>query len=285
MKKLLFATFVILPLVSACSSNHEESGKEEKKHEMGHTEEHAKDHDHAKEHDHADDKGHAEVHWGYEGAGGPEHWGDLKPEFATCKDGKSQSPIDIETSKVVKAELPAIEFHYQEAPLSVVNNGHTIKVNYPAGSSIKVGEVTYELLQFHFHTPSEHTIDGKPFAMVAHLVHKSADGGLGVVGVLMKEGASNPAIETIWKVMPKQAGEKVESSEITINASAILPENHSYYNYSGSLTTPPCTEGVNWMVLQTPIEVSKEQVAALAALFKNNARPVQPLNGREVKAN
>ena len=276
MKKTLSTTSIMLALVSvaACSPGHEEGGNDKK--QVSTTVE-----------QHAGDKGqeHAEVHWGYEGAGAPQNWGDLKEEFVTCKTGQKQSPIDIVTSEAARADLPAIEFQYREAPLSIVNNGHTIQVNYPAGSSIRVGDAVYELLQFHFHTPSEHTVDGKPFAMVAHLVHKSAEGGLGVVGVLMKEGASNPALETLWKVMPKQAGEEVESKDMTVNASALLPEDHSYYSYSGSLTTPPCSEGVNWMVLKNPVEVSGKQVAALAALFENNARPVQELHGRTVAGN
>ncbi|HFC54420.1 MAG TPA: carbonic anhydrase family protein [Gammaproteobacteria bacterium] len=281
MKNTLGTTSIMLALVSvaACSSGQDEGREEQKKHAAAPSvEQHSGDTGDK-------DKEHAVAHWGYEGAGGPQHWGDLKEEFAFCKTGKKQSPIDISTSAVSKADLPAIEFHYQEAPLSMVNNGHTIQVNYPAGSSIKVGDATYELLQFHFHAPSEHTVDGKPFAMVAHLVHKSAEGNLGVVGVLMKEGNSNPALEPLWKVMPKQSGEKVDSKDITVSASALLPEDRSYYSYSGSLTTPPCSEGVSWMVLKNPVEVSTEQVAALAALFGNNARPVQELHDRTVSAN
>ncbi len=279
MKKLLCATLIVLPLIASCSSKQGEDRNKEK-HENGHLEEHSENH--AGDTEYA--AGHNEVQWGYEGVGEPQRWGELKAEFATCKIGQNQSPIDIQTDKVSKTELPAIEFHYKEAPLSILNNGYTIQVNYPAGSSIKVGDISYELLQFHFHTPSEHTVDGKSFAMAAHLVHKNAEGGLGVVGVLMKEGENNPAIETLWKVMPKQAGEEVQSADITIDASALLPQDHGYYNYSGSLTTPPCSESVNWMVLKTPVEVSGEQVAALMELFKNNARPVQGLHGRTVTA-
>ena len=267
MKKLLLCvTFMVLPLITACSSRHEENSGD-KKHEMGSVEEHS------------------DIHWGYEGAGDPQHWGDLKMEFATCKTGQSQSPINIQVDKVARADLPAIGFRYQAVPLAILNNGHTIQVNYPAGSSVKVGDESYELPQFHFHTPSEHTVDGKPFAMVAHLVHKTANGGLGVVGVLMKEGASNPVIESLWKVMPRQAGGEVQVADVTVDASELLPQDHSYYNYSGSLTTPPCSESVNWMVLKNPVEVSGGQVLALAELFKNNARPTQSLYDRVVTAN
>ncbi len=274
MNRLLFSTFIVLPLIVACSSEREERTSERRSEGREYAESHAVDQAHA--------SGHGEVTWDYDGEDGPDYWGELKEEFTACKTGQSQSPIDIQIHRAVKEKLPAIEFHYQEAPLSILNNGHTIQVNYPAGSSIKVGDASYELVQFHFHTPSEHTINGKPFPMVAHLVHKDAAGDLGVIGVMMKEGGKNPIIDTLWKVVPKKAGEKVERTDITIDATALLPEDRSYFAYSGSLTTPPCSESVSWMVLKTPVEVSGDQVAVLASLVGNNARPVQALNGRTV---
>lgn len=221
-------------------------------------------------------------HWGYEGHEGPAHWGDLAAEYATCKTGKSQSPINITSAK--PASLADIRFNYQPTVLDVVNNGHTIQVNYAPGSSIDVGGKQYKLLQFHFHSPSEHTVDGKPYDMVAHLVHQADDGQLGVIGVLIKKGKTNPLIDAVWSYLPKHAGEH-KQAETQINVADLLPTNHSYYNYSGSLTTPPCSEGVNWMVLQTAVEVSAEQVAAFTNLFSKSVRPVQPVHGRTIHAN
>ncbi len=272
MNRWFFSTVIIVPFLFACSSEREEERKTEgREHVESHGDEHA----------HAGENGKAS--WGYGGETGPEYWGELKEEFTPCKTGQNQSPVNIEMHRAVDHDLPAIEFRYKEVPLSVVNNGHTIQVNYPLGSSIKVGNASYELVQFHFHTPSEHAIDGKVFPMVVHLVHKDAEGNLGVVGVMIAEGSGNPAIETIWKVMPKKAGEEVSDSNISINASALLPQDRGYYSYTGSLTTPPCSESVNWMVLKAPIESSREQVAALAALFGSNVRPIQPLNDRVVR--
>ena len=224
---------------------------------------------------------HGEVHWGYEGAGAPHYWGDLKAEFATCKTGRSQSPIDI--SAVVVTQLPAIQIDYGDTPLDIVNNGHTIKVNYQSGSSITVDGKRFHLLQFHFHSPSEHTIGGKAYPMVAHLVHKADDGQLGVIGVMIKEGRSNALLEQLWAHLPETAGSSVTVESEQINVSGLLPADLTYFNYSGSLTTPPCTEGVHWMVLAAPTEASAEQIARFRALYPNDARPVQPVNGRTIR--
>lgn len=226
---------------------------------------------------------HAEhaAHWSYAGPGAAEHWGDLKPEYSACKDGREQSPIDIST--VTITSLPAIEFNYQPSPLEVVNNGHTVQVNYAPGSYIQVGDKRYDLLQFHFHSPSEHTIGGKEFDLVAHFVHKAEDGQLGVVGVVFRDGGANNALSKVWLNMPEKAGTTVKSADIRVNAADFLPRDFTYFNYSGSLTTPPCSEGVNWMVLATPNTVSKQQVKAFTDLFPHSARPVQPLNGRVVR--
>ncbi|MCK4743697.1 MAG: carbonic anhydrase [Sulfuriflexus sp.] len=222
------------------------------------------------------------AHWGYDGDEGPSHWGDLSHDYATCKTGKSQSPINIDTTTTAK--LANIKFNYQASAIDVVNNGHTIQVNYAKGSMLSVGGKSYTLLQFHFHSPSEHEVNGKPYDMVAHLVHQAADGQLGVIGVLMKIGKANSVIASVWDNMPTKSGghNKVDA---TLNVAELLPSNHSYYNYSGSLTTPPCSEGVNWMVLQTPVEVSTEQVAAFTSIFSKSVRPVQPGNGRLIHAN
>jgi len=225
--------------------------------------------------------GHGAAHWTYAGEGGPHMWGELSDEFATCGTGKSQSPIDI--SPVTITELPPIEVDYKSTVLDVTNNGHTIKVSYAPGSSITVGGKKYDLLQFHFHSPSEHTVGGKSFAMVAHLVHKAADGQLGVIGVLMEEGASNFLVQKVWKNMPKEEGGHKTVEKVKLNVAQLLPKDMSYYNYSGSLTTPPCSEGVNWMVLRNPVTVSAAQVQQFTELFPLSVRPVQPLNGRVVK--
>ena len=225
-----------------------------------------------------------EVHWGYEGEGAADKWGNLKPEYATCKDGKQQSPIDIQTA-TVKEKAEPITFDYKGIAENIMHNGHTIQVNMGKGSTITVAGKSYELLQFHFHTPSEHSIDGKSADMVAHLVHKSADGQLGVVGVLMNKGATaNPALAKLWSNLPAKTGDSVPLATANFNVADLLPTKQGYYNYAGSLTTPPCTEGVNWMLLKTVVEVSAEQVAAFSTIVPKSARPVQPLSGRTIKA-
>ncbi|HHL39116.1 MAG TPA: carbonic anhydrase family protein [Deltaproteobacteria bacterium] len=229
-------------------------------------------------------KGHGHgAHWGYEGEGGPEHWGDLSDKFRACKEGTSQSPIDIRGAK--KANLPEIRFNYSTSKLSVINNGHTIKLNYDRGSTITVGGKTYELVQFHFHSPSEHKIDGKAYDMVAHLVHMNTDKELAVVSVLFKIGAKNAVVDTIWKNLPDTVGKEKTLTDVTIDVRGILPFDRSYYHYMGSLTTPPCSEGVSWYVLKEPVEVSRDQVSTFTSLFPKSVRPVQPINEREIKEN
>lgn len=223
------------------------------------------------------------AHWAYEGDGGPWSWGELKSEYATCGTGKSQSPIDI--SPVMLTTLSDIEFNYKTSPLEITNNGHTIQVNYAAGSYITVADKRYDLLQFHFHSPSEHTVGGKAYDMVAHLVHKAADGQLGVVGVMFKAGDKvNNTIAKLWLNMPITAGVTTAVASVQVNAADLLPVDSTYFNYSGSLTTPPCSEGVNWMVLATPQMLAVDQVKQFTNLFPLSTRPVQPLNGRTVEA-
>ncbi len=234
--------------------------------------------------DHHGKAGHHGAHWSYEGDTGPAHWGDLSPDFALCKTGKEQSPIDIDTASVQPGNLGPIEFHYR--PLNgfqVINNGHTFKVPVDNGSYAVIGGKRYDLLQFHFHVPSEHTIDGEHVAMVAHLVHKAADGQLGVIGVLMSEGAANPALTPVWQHLPQDEGKA--SGSATVDIMSMLPADKTYYNYSGSLTTPPCSEGVNWNVLKNTASVSSAQVDAFTRAFPKSARPVQPLNDRVVTVN
>jgi len=225
---------------------------------------------------------HEEAHWSYEGENAPYRWGDMKSDFATCKSGSRQSPIDIRNP--VMAEMDPIVFHYEESPLKVLNNGHTIQVEIAPGSFILYGGARYELLQMHFHTPSEERVNGRSFEMVAHLVHKSAQGKLAVVAVLLSAGQPHAVIETIWNTMPGTAGRTRERADVQFNPMTLLPAERGYYSFQGSLTTPPCTEGVQWLVLKTPVELGREQVAHFSALYPMNARPLQPANDRVVKA-
>jgi carbonic anhydrase len=223
--------------------------------------------------------GHA---WSYEGEEGPTHWGNLKPDYVTCKLGKLQSPIDIRDAK--KATLPSIQFNYKPSPLKIINNGHTVQINYAPGSFMTVGDKRYELRQFHFHHPSEEQVNGKAYDMVIHLVHADTEGHLAVVAVLVKSGSANPLIRRLWENLPKLEGKEESASGVEVNAAELLPKSLGYYTFAGSLTTPPCSEGVTWFVLQTPIEVSADQVAAFAKLYPHNARPTQPSNGRSISA-
>ena len=220
-------------------------------------------------------------HWGYGAEHGPQHWAEMNPGYEACGIGKAQSPIDIRGA--VPTRLDAIEFDYHPAPLHIIDNGHTVQVNYEPGSSISVGGKRYELQQFHFHKPSEERIKGKRYPMVAHLVHKNAEGELAVVAVLLKEGAQNPVVRTLWSDVPKEKEKERVMEQVKINAAGLLPKNHKYYTFAGSLTTPPCSEGVTWFVLTMPKEISKEQVAHFGKIYSANARPTQPLNGRTIK--
>ncbi|MGA2608537.1 MAG: carbonic anhydrase family protein [Terriglobia bacterium] len=219
-------------------------------------------------------------HWSYSGPGSPAHWGDLDPDFALCKDGKRQSPINIKKAR--KADLPPIQFDYKPTPLRIVNNGHSIQINYGPGSTIMIGGKQYMLVQFHFHRPSEEEIGGKHFEMVVHMVHKDDAGNAAVVAVLLKSGNESPFIQKLWDNLPKEADKEMVVTNVTVNIAELLPANQNYYSFAGSLTTPPCSEGVSWYVLKTPVEVSARQVAAFAKFYPDNARPIQPTNGREI---
>jgi carbonic anhydrase len=219
-------------------------------------------------------------HWGYSGPGGPDHWGDLDPSYTACKTGMRQSPINIEGAK--RSDLPAIQFDYKPTPLKIIDNGHTIQINYDPGSSITVGGKQYALVQFHFHKPSEEKIHGRQFDMVIHLVHKDSAGNLAVIGLLVKSGKENPTIKSLWNNLPKEVGKEAAVAGATVNAADLLPAAHNYYSFAGSLTTPPCSEGVAWMVFATPVEFSAAQIAEFGQIYSMNARPTQPINGREI---
>jgi len=220
--------------------------------------------------------------WSYDGEFAPYRWGDMRPDYALCKAGTRQSPIDIRNPVV--SEIEPIQFHYEDTPLKVLNNGHTIQVDVQPGSFILHGGTRYELVQFHFHTPSEERINGRVFDMVAHLVHKSAQGRLAVVAVLLTAGREQPMLQQIWSAMPGTPNRTRERMDVSINAKQILPADPGFYSFMGSLTTPPCTEGVQWLVMKTPVEISREQIGHFAALYPMNARPLQPGNDRLVKA-
>jgi carbonic anhydrase len=222
----------------------------------------------------------AAPHWAYEGHGDPAHWADLDQANSACKLSKEQSPIDIEERNARKAPLSALEFNYAAAGAEVINNGHTVQVNLPAGNALKAGDDVAQLLQFHFHTPSEEKINGVNYPMVAHFVHKSADGKLSVVAVLFKEGHENKTLAPVFAALPAEGHPTRLAS---FNPADVLPANHAYFKFMGSLTTPPCSDGVRWQVLRQPVELSPQQIAAFHQLYKMNARPVQPLNGRTVE--
>ena len=218
------------------------------------------------------------THWGYIGEEGPENWGTLSSDFNVCNSGKSQSPVNLESA--VDADLPDLEINYKDTPLRIINNGHTIKVNYQPGSILTLDDEPYELLQFHFHNPSEHQVEGKLLPMELHLVHKSEKGALAVVGVFLKQGEANPTLQKIWQAMPMKESSEKTISNANINVSDLLPEDQDYYRYFGSLTTPPCSETVNWIVLKEPVEISSQQVQKFAQIFPMNARPIQQVKRR-----
>ena len=225
------------------------------------------------------DPGHA-AHWSYEGAGGPEGWGRMKPEFAKCSSGSRQSPIDIRDG--IKVSLDAVAFDYKPSAFRVLDNGHTVQVNVGPGNSIEVLSRRYDLLQFHFHRPSEERIDGKQFDMVVHLVHKDLEGRLAVVAVLLERGSALPIVQSVWNNLPLEKGDEV-AAKLPLDLGALLPAERSYFTYMGSLTTPPCSEGVLWMVMKYPVQVSAEQIGIFSRLYPMNARPVQSASGRLIK--
>lgn len=223
----------------------------------------------------------ANEHWGYDGAISPEHWGDLSNSFSTCKTGQHQSPINITKGK--KLANQTLSFHYELTAEEIVNNGHTVQISITSNDDYLIFNGTkYLLKQFHFHTPSENQIEGKSFPLEAHFVHADKDGKLLVLAVMLKEGKPNREIEKAWKVVSRQQDKTVEVKS-PFNITRFLPHDKSYYHFEGSLTTPPCTEGVTWLVLKEPVEVSKAQVTKFEKLLgHHNNRPIQPLNDRQV---
>jgi len=224
---------------------------------------------------------HKPAHWNYHGAQGMAHWAKLDHDFEVCGTGHRQSPIDIRHA--TPAPLPALEFGYTAVSPAIVNNGHTIQVTVPAGQFLTVGGKRYQLLQFHFHAPSEERVKGKASAMVAHLVHRDEEGHLGVVAVLLEPGSRGSAFDTVLEHLPRKAGQTLTVADLNLDLQALLPKDRRYYDFEGSLTTPPCSEGVHWMVMREPVKVQQKSIQAFRSLYANNARGLQPLWGREVK--
>ncbi|QBR72214.1 carbonate dehydratase [Beijerinckiaceae bacterium] len=218
-------------------------------------------------------------HWSYQGTTGPNHWGDLDPASRLCTVGDRQSPIVIDGA--IEAQLPALQIAWAGRPDTIVNNGHSIQLNFGLGGTLKIGSELYTLDQFHFHHPSEHVVNGKNFAMEIHFVHRDVKGSAGVIGVMMTAGKPNPVFAKVAATMPAAEGPPVKADP-GIDPNGLLPPNLGYYRYSGSLTTPPCDEIVDWMLLTDPIEVAEADIAAFARLYPMNARPAQRLERRFV---
>lgn len=227
--------------------------------------------------DAADVKTHAAPHWSYAGQTGPEHWGELQPDFKVCQLGLEQTPIDLTGS--IKGDPGMVALDYKALPLRIVNNGHTIQVNADAGCSCAIAGSKYDLVQFHFHHPSEHLLSGKSFDLECHFVHRAPSGALAVVGVFIRPGAKNAALAPLFDAMPAKAGPEIRAAG-SLDPAALMPRSGGYFRYMGSLTTPPCSEGLTWTVFKEPIEASSDQIRQFASLFPNNARPVQKLNRR-----
>ncbi len=229
----------------------------------------------------AENAGHASAaHWAYGGETGPKAWGGLKPEFARCASGTRQSPIDIRGG--IAVDLEPVHFDYQASPFRVIDNGHTVQVNIDGNNAISVAGRRYTLVQFHFHRPAEERIDGRSFEMSLHLVHKDAEGRLAVIGLLLDRGAAQPVVQTVWNHLPLEKHDEVVTRSV-LDPTHLLPPDRGYYTYMGSLTTPPCSEGVLWIVMRQPVPLSQAQIDIFARLYPMNARPIQQAAGRMIK--
>lgn len=256
-------------LVSCGGSGHDHNHK--------HDSEHKHSHDSATTHKEKDHK----PHWSYEGETGPEKWGQLCTSFSDCN-GKKQSPIDLKGAEFEEGLGELAIMYKNTSTLKAINNGHTVQVNLDAENSFEVDGGAFSLKQFHFHCPSEHTIDGNSYPMEAHLVHISDSGKIAVIGVMFEQGEENAFLANILSALPTEANKEVSDSTISYDVNTFLPEDKSYYRYAGSLTTPPCSEGVIWTVLKTSVTASAEQIEAFEQMMPTNNRPIQPLNDRAI---
>jgi carbonic anhydrase len=220
------------------------------------------------------------THWSYDGEFGPENWSKINTAWAACNAGNRQSPIDLRDG--IKVNLEQITFDYQPSSFNEIDNGHTVQVNVAGGNFLTVGGTTYELQQFHFHRPGEERVNGRGTEMVVHLVHKSYDNKIAVLAVPLERGDANPMIQTVWNNLPLEKLTTVTPS-IVLNVNEILPARRDYFTYMGSLSEPPCTENVLWIVMKQPMTASPQQMALFSRLYPYNARPVQPSNGRMIK--
>ena len=220
------------------------------------------------------------THWSYEGDSGPANWSKINVDWGKCGNGNRQSPIDIRDG--MKVELEQISFDYHPSSFSVVDNGHTVQVGVSGGNYLTVQNRMFELQQFHFHRPSEERINGKAFEMVVHLVHRDAEGRQAVLALLLERGAPQATIQTVWNNLPLEKFETMQPS-ILLDPADMLPTRRDYYTYMGSMTEPPCSEGVLWLVMKQPVQASPAQMALFSRLYPLNARPVQPTNGRIIK--
>ncbi|MBT2758473.1 carbonic anhydrase family protein [Mesobacillus foraminis] len=224
------------------------------------------------------------AHWSYEGDTGPEHWGEIDPANSACVNGSEQSPINIEFSQVqTKKAAEDLHINYQPALFTIMNNGHTVQANaVDDGNSVMIEGKEYKLAQFHFHTPSEHQFNGQNYEMELHLVHKDMKGNIAVLGLMIREGEENESLISLWNALPTEKTDKDKSLNEPVLLEALLPDDRSAFAYDGSLTTPPCTEGVKWTVFENPIEMSKKQIHAFRQIFPDNHRPVQAKNNRKI---
>ena len=223
------------------------------------------------------------LNWAYEGAGGPQAWGKLQPEFSLCASGKRQSPINIEESQTLRGPAEPLQFIYQPSNATVRNDGHTIEVTVIGDNALTVRGSTYKLVQLHFHHPAEERVNNQGFAMVVHLLHKNAQGQFAMLAVLLEPGEANALINKVWTYMPLDEGDQVPMPAGMLNLNELLPKDQRYYQFFGSLTTPPCTEDVLWLILKQTVTASSEQIKLFSQLFPHNARPMQALHGRPVR--
>ncbi|HZZ02201.1 carbonic anhydrase family protein [Paraburkholderia sp.] len=222
--------------------------------------------------------------WTYGGEHGPAHWGEISKEFHACESGRAESPIDIRSAKQAPADMPRLKVHYQPLPIDITNTGHSVQFNAAPGTdSLSLGDQSYQLVQFHFHAPGEERFAGKASVMDAHFVHRSDDGKLLVLAVQFKLGMqANPVIQALLDRIPHEKDAELMARGVTINPLELLPKSTGYYTYSGSLTTPPCSEGVTWIEFKEPVTITQHQLHAMEAFYHGNQRPVQALNGRDI---